>query len=302
MPSRIVYMPPLEKKTRAYVARRRLRGLYAALGCMVFAALLAGMIAALRHPRARLSEIAVSGLEAISEQSVRDAVARELAGSYAFVIPRGSFFLTRPRTLAAMLERAIPRIKTAAVVKEFPDTLRVSVLERSPWGIMCQEAIRSEVGGRRSETGTGSENPPLSTLHSLPSVCVYIDETGFAFEPAPHSSGSLVIKVRSDGPPPAVGAHAVEPGLMERFRFLGGETERVAGTRVVEYRLLSGVPSEIRTLTEEGFEVIFRRDDDFENVFRVLDRVLRHEIREKRPRLEYIDLRFGNKVFYKLRS
>ena len=70
---------------------------------------------------------------------------------------------------------------------------------------------------------------------------------------------------------------------------------------VIGYQLFSKIPGEIRVTVSDGFKIYFNRDDDLENAFVVIKTVLEEEIKEKRSRLDYIDARFGNKVFYKLR-
>ena len=68
----------------------------------------------------------------------------------------------------------------------------------------------------------------------------------------------------------------------------------------MSYELISDFPKEIRVVGPEGYRVYFDRESDLQNAFRVLKTVLAEEIKDRRARLDYIDLRFGNKVFYKL--
>jgi hypothetical protein len=45
--------------------------------------------------------------------------------------------------------------------------------------------------------------------------------------------------------------------------------------------------------------LILNVKDDYSRVFSVLKTVLENEIKDKAKDIDYIDLRFGNKVFYK---
>lgn len=266
MNNRIVYTPG-EECGKKGLSRK---GLFIA-GVLALAVILpAGGIYALRQPYWQLKNIKISGLEVLEEDEIKAKINNMLSGEYVPFIPGSSFLLADTKAVAAELKKEFPKIKDAAVTKHFPDTLKISITERGLFGIFCGEAN-----------------------------CAYVDKTGFAYESSPSSSGSLIVKIKSDLSEVKIGSQALDPLLMERIIFLEQGTERVIGSRVLRYELSSKLPREIRVLTSEGFKIYFNRDDDFENVFRVLKTVLEEEIKEKQAQLEYIDLRLGNKVFYK---
>jgi hypothetical protein len=52
---------------------------------------------------------------------------------------------------------------------------------------------------------------------------------------------------------------------------------------------------------KEGWYILLNDKNEPDQTFSNLELVLDQEIKEKRPKLDYIDLRFGKKVFYKLK-
>ena len=52
---------------------------------------------------------------------------------------------------------------------------------------------------------------------------------------------------------------------------------------------------------KEGWYVILNNENEPESSFNNLELVLGETVKEKRSKLEYVDLRFGNKVFFKLK-
>lgn len=270
--SRIIYTPRREQKTRP--SRRVLR---LALAPAALLALGAAAVAFFRLPPLQIREIKISGLQSFETRVVEERVASHLDGAYFAFLPRRSYFLADAEGLASALRREFPQMEQILAVKRFPNALHVAVIERSLWGIFCNAAEKA------------------------PPYCVYIDPTGFAYDEAPQVEGALILGVERDGEPPAVGDIAVERATMDRLRLLKDALAKLDDLAVTGFGLKTRVPGEIRVKTGEGFVLIFSRDDDFARTADVLKRVLNEEIKEKRGRLEYVDLRFGNKVFYKLK-
>lgn len=277
MNSRVVYITG-NKSRKPKSSRRTL----ARLGVFfLFFGVAAGIIMLLGAEQLQVKNISFSGLKTLSADELQARMFQELRGKYALLVPKRSMFLVQKNALADMLRQKFPRLRTVAVSREFPSALAVAVEERELWAILCNDA----------NTPENADNI----------ACVYVDETGFAFEEAPYSVGSLILKVRTDFQEVRAGEQTLAPEVAQSMRLLETRIEG-AGLRVRRYEFLKQVPSEIRVEVDEGFALLFLREDDFSNVFRVLKTVLEQEIKEKRKNLEYIDLRFGNKVFYRFRD
>jgi len=274
MTSRIVYTP--SEGSRAAGSPRRI--LYRVAIAGAFPLLAIGIVYLLRLPSLQVREITFTGLETLEEAALHARITAILGGAHAFFLPRSSYFLVERDAIARNLHKEFPRIAAVSVATQFPDTMYISIVERKFWGIFCN-----------------------STQSSSSAGCAYIDASGFAYDKAPEPQGALILTVHGDGREATVGDFAVEESIMERLRFFSDEIPKAAGTRIIAYEIRSRVPTEIRARTADGFTLILKRDDDFMNVFRVLGKVLDEEIGEKRSRLDYIDLRFGNKMFYKLK-
>lgn len=267
--SRIVYTPRENKKISRFSRTR----LFIYAGILVFLFMASGAVYAMRFPQWQIKEISLSGLEALGEEEMISVIKESFSGNFAFLIPRSSFFMVNTQKLAIALEEKFPRIRRVVVTKSFPDLLRVSVKERRPFGIFC--AV---------------------------SRCAYVDDSGFAYEEAPNSLGSLIIKITSDAQDLKIPAQAFDNLLFDRMKLVSEGLKNKFDFDTIGYQLFSKIPREIRITTSYGFQIYINQDDDFESVFKVLKTVLDEEIKEKRARLEYIDLRFGNKVFYKYKS
>lgn len=243
-------------------------------------------VSALRYSALQVRTIDIRGLEAISDARIRESVRGFLAGSYGFFLPRSSYFLVSPSALEKEIKKQTLRVERASVVKAFPDTVEIAIQERKPWAVFC-----------------GSISVPQGEKDVVPesSPCFYLDRTGFSYEEAPESSGSLLLGITGDRRDARIGAFLIDSKTLESMILIGDRVERTLGARVVAYELSEAVPSEVRARLDKGFTVIFKKEDNFEEAFGVLKRVLDEEIRDQYNKLAYIDLRFGNKVFYKFR-
>lgn len=306
MSSRIIYTP------REVPQTKRLRKILIAVSAVAAVFLLAAAITYLiRLPSLHIREISFSGMESSEEDAARERIGSILGGSWAAFLPRSFYFLADAEEIAAGLGAEFPQAKEIEVTKTFPDRLSVVMMRRSFWGIFCS---RQESVSAPHLSGTDAEHQELNLSQkgagSVPE-CAYIDPTGFAYESAPQATGGLILVVESDAQRIAVGETVIEPAVMEQLGLLRDGLPAAAGLEVVGFELRSRVPSEIRAGVSDGFTIIFGRDEDFANTLRVLKRVLDEEInphtsggvgvKDKRGQLDYIDLRFGNKVFYKLK-
>ena len=278
MKSRIVYTPSGASKKR----QKARRVFWYTLIVVAVLLLSIGAVTALRATSLQIRQITLRGVSTLDTHAIRESINAHLAGTRIPIVPRSSFFLVNADAIASDLERRFPRIEQAAAVKTFPDKLDVTITERTLWGVFC--------------TGLESSSTPM---------CGYIDAGGVVYEQAPEPRGSLltVIRsdVRSDGEGDAVPRQAIDMGVMAEIRALRDKLPTSAGVQVINFELRSRVSSEIRATTGAGFTLIFRRENDVSGTLRVLKRVLDEEIKNRQSKLDYIDLRFGNKVFYKMK-
>lgn len=236
-----------------------------------------GLVYTLRSPSLRISHVTIIGSVTLSEERVRSEISSRLQKNVFGFLPRASYPLVQESDLVAALQNAFPRIRHATVTKYFPDTLMVAVSERSVWGIFCNDLA----GGQEKVS------------------CGYIDTDGFIFESAPHSVGSLILKIRSDQKNIVVPSQAFDPAWVEKLILFRKKFAEALDISVVAYELSTHISGEIHAITSEGFAVYLNQGDDIISRIETLRTVLAKEIQGKRNRLQYVDLRFGNKVFYK---
>lgn len=271
--SRIVYPGKIAKPSRVF-PRRPVFILLIVFG--VFG-LGAGIWYIAGLPALAVNQIEASGTGAVPIEKIRQATAEIISGKLWFLIPRNNFFAVSGNRIERELRRRFPEISLVAIEKDFPHRLRVHASGRKLWGVYCERPSAPPAGG-----------------------CAYLDADGLAYEELSNFGGWLLPVLY--GPSAVRLGQAVIPS--GRLQFFDRSKEALAslGGNLLWLSSASSTPEDVRLGLAEGWQLWVTASRPVEEWSGILKALLEKEIGEERARLEYIDLRFGNKVFYKFRN
>lgn len=269
--SRVVY--PVKAKPPKPFPLRTAAKVFAIAGIL---ALGVGFWYTMRLPALALNRVIVRGNARLPAGEIERVVLEALGGVRGRVFPKRNFFLANSGALEDTLTQRFPAAHSFRVAKDFPRTVTVEVRERDLWGIYCR---------RR-----GVE---------VASACAYLDTRGTAFEAVARFEGWLLpIIYGSD--PPTLGTEAVSEATLERFS-QARTALASAHARLLAMAVSTSTPDDLRLELAEGWHILVTASRPVDEWFGILRRVLSEEVGDRRAGLEYVDLRFGNKVFYKYR-
>src|SRR3989338_7956712 len=292
--SRILYTPIQEKRKSRLRARR---SIFLSLGILTALGTTAAIIYVLQMPYFQINSIKISGLVSLDELEIRHKISVLLDEKMGIFFQRKSFFFLQSERVESGLKSVFPRIAAVSAAKIFPQELSVKISERNLWGIYCND-FKIETSPEERITG---ENIKAQAIETKVATCAYTDDTGFAYESAPASSGSLLLKIHGDGEL-KITSQAISSEFVVKMREFSEMLKNTLGMEIVGFEFSFQIQREFRALTSDGFSLWINRDDDFAGVIKVLKTVLDEEIKDRRAELEYADLRFGNKVFYRYRQ
>lgn len=221
-----------------------------------------------RLPAFTISAVTAEGGITIQPAVVVTRTEEALRGSYYRLIPK-RFTYFYPETAIREQLAQIPRIKDIEIERVQRTQLRVTYDEYQPFALWC--------------TTNGED-------------CVFIDTTGFGFAPAPVLRGGAFVRYHNRLTAPTVGQVGVAPNLL-------ANTNLAARTMASELDLrVNTVVLDDRDIIYElggGGEIRTAQSDDIELMLNNLETVLASdEFSHLEPgNFEYIDLRYGNKVF-----
>ncbi len=248
----------------------------------------------------RIAEIRISGAQVVSRDDMRLFVEEKLKGNYYFVYSRGNGYLFSRQDIEIGLLDKFPRIDSVTVSRVDNNTIEVVVSERKATALWCGEVYSRE--------------------KYVLSDCWFIDKTGFIFDSAPTFSEGVYPEVygkleniKDDN---LSGARL----LPERFNFVQtveknlreklGETLRTIIKNDDEYGVTIHTSTTYPQLV--GAELRFKDGTPADTLIKTLLSALpvqfpegavaskgltRHDSAESK-KLLYVDLRFGNKVFF----
>jgi cell division septal protein FtsQ len=214
--------------------------------------------------------IEVTGGETIDHTRVQQAIEMVLEGEYIGLVPR-RFAWWYPEDDVLATVQQIPRVKDPVVNRVNGTTLRVTFAEYIPHALWCD--------------------------HKDSDHCLFIDEVGYAFTEAPQLSGGAFPRFHTIGTTPTVGQVMLLPAdlvAIEQLRSHVTEKLRLP-VAYVETDMMRDVFMGIAGGGEIKASLRYTPAETLSNLETILTS---NKLDNLTPgNFEYIDLRFGDKVF-----
>lgn len=258
-------------KKRLKQKRRGARLIAAGIGLGVLLIILAILTALLWHPNVRIQDIAVAGTTEVSPSSLARALQNDMEERRWLVIPQDSIFFFDKQKLEDGVMQSFPRISSIELSRAGATTLDARVEERDPALLWCGETN-------------------INT-----SACWLGDTNGLLFEqatttaPFPRIYGPLQEAADPEG------SSVLRRGSASSVIALI-ETLEEAGIAVAYTTLRA--PDEVDVFLAQDIRVTYLLGREA-RVAEVLPSLLDEVSTPEQEPVEYIDLRFGNRVFVK---
>ncbi len=285
-PDRLVYKRKLKKK-RALLNRGRLM----ILGAVALAGLgYWGVYAFFHLDYFQIKSTSVSGLVALDKEDVTRFISSQLEGDRWFTIPRSNILFFSPALMEQKIEEQFLAIAEVNVKKMFPGIIAAEIRERKLWAIYCLRENIAVATTTSVSQETGEKR------------CYFMDQNGIIFGEAPEIEGTLIRKItRDDRFNERLGSRIFADEEIEDFIRIEAVFAERARLGISGYELRKNAPEDLWLVSNEGFTVIITRSVAFEATADIVKAVLENKVGGERSELDYIDARFGNKVFVKYR-
>ena len=195
-------------------------------------------------------------------------------------VSRKNFILFPSEKIKSELKNTFKKISEVRIEKIFPDSVVVEIVERKALLMWC------------------SAGP-----------CYVVDENGYAyvwadFESEEVKQNNLLSVIDNSGKPVAVGEKVLDGDYIKFVISLKDKLENETGIKINnEYGTQSKIAQEVRVKTEEGWGIFFSSNLSMEDSIQTLETFLEKEMADKdKSKLEYVDLRAENKVYYKFKD
>jgi hypothetical protein len=278
--ARRVQLPESKIRRRKRVQRTRIFILLFGL----LLVLLGALVGATWIPNIRIHSVALEGIQTANAEELKGVVEEKISKRYFFVVPANNIFLYPKKEIVKELLAQFPILKDATVRATNFESIVVAVVEREPRALWCGTSPRIE------------------------SPCALMDENGFTFALAANFSGDAY-HVYYGAATSTVGyrsAYAPKQFLNTNdFHKLSALVTALATSqsKTAVSRVVVDENSDVKVSFENGFSVIFALKDAGGDVFERYNLALAAVPFANRPihDFEYLDLRFGDKLYYHLR-
>lgn len=251
-----------------------------------------GLIFLSRIKSFNIKEANISGNSIVETKDIEDIVKKNISGYYLWVFPKTNFLIFPKQKIEKDLLLSFKRLKKISFDLENLTLLKVQVSEYEGKFLWCGTLI-----------------PTLSS-DLRDNKCYFLDNTGYIFDEAPYFSGEVYFKfygpIVGAGNNP-VGSYFSSNNFINILAFKQN-LEQIK-LKPVSFWVDEGRGEGEFSLSRDSVtspRIIFKIDSDYqknaENLQAALDtEPLRSDIKNKYSSLLYIDLRFGNKVYYKFK-
>lgn len=264
----------MREKILAPVRRRRQKRIFLRLGLLA-AVIAAFLVAFFSSPlfieSLRISDIKIQGTNFLSEKEIKNEAENILAQKMFGFIPRNNVIFAPEENLKNFLTEKFKRIKSISIDTTLPSLLIIALTEREAEAILC--------------FGSHGE-------------CYFVDGEGLAFEEAPFFSAGVYLRFFDETGASVEVDYRIDDFLVEKARGLEADIKNifeVEGVYIKNDGICEvGLPAEAG-----GTRLILDANDNWETVAENFILVFDSLLKGKMDEVEYIDLRFGNKVYYK---
>ncbi len=233
-----------------------------------------------------ITRVAISGNTEVADSAIFNIANGLLSGQYYGLYPKSNILIYPKEQIASTLLRVIPWLDTAEV-SATGDTVAITVTERQPAYLWCDDLAK-----------------PI-----IERVCYYLDKSGFAFDKAPSFSGHVYLEFYGgDKRGGYFGRHVLNKEELNFIlstetamnRMLAGSTLRLGQIYGV-YIYNNGDYDMLVSDGMKEWQIKQNMDaDPLGKLSAILDSdFFQKELSAATGQLLYIDLRFGQKVFYK---
>ncbi len=227
-----------------------------------------------------IDKIEVRGVKTISAEKIIETINDLMETKRWRIFSKRNYLFFNSDEADKLLREKFKKIGELQIEKVFPDKLNISINERSALLVLCS------VGN-----------------------CYLVDRQGIAYEKVDldvsNLKGTKLIKIIDESNKKIQkGENVFVPEFVKFVIAISDEVREETNLRLLnEYRIKSRVSGELIAQTDRGWDIYFDTKNPLKKSVRMLKLVLNKQIALKDfNRLEYIDLRLNNKVFYRMQG
>ena len=229
----------------------------------------------------RINDVQVNGVEKEQKEKITQAINKSLEGKVVNGIMRSNyFFVNKSDIVNSILKNK--RIKEVVITKKFPQTINVDITLYDVLPVLCLDDIHGECF--ILEDGIVKEKINFdSEIIKQNQYFVIVDEGHENVE---------------------IGEQIILPEYLEKIKYLGEELKYALSVEIKQpYIILSKGSNEVKFFTDEDWYLLIDTTQDSDEIIDTIKLFFhKADLPSRRTDLEYLDMRFTDKIFYKMKE
>ncbi len=260
-----------QSKIRARKRRKRIRII--AISVVALLVLVGASVALFRAPFLRVTAVSVTGAQTLDVDEVKQFVEERIAGYYLFVYPKNDILLYPQTSIERELLSTYPILKHVEVHADNFHTIGVVLRERQPAAVWCA------------------------------TDCYLMDEDGVVYAPVQYTPTDQYITYSGRVSGEQMPKQFLTVDTFQALAALASALSQVESDDPVR-QVVVDEHGDVRAYFQNDFLLIFSIKDQTGDVFErfTLARQAEPLVGKSLGDFEYIDLRFGDKLYYKAKG
>ncbi len=237
-------------------------------------------------PALTIQNIEITGNAVLTQEELRDYVKEKISGNYFKLFSKSNIFIYPKSKTEKSIMQDFFRLESVNFSFKNLKSIAVHVEERKPFAVWCSSEIVDKTVVFHDE-------------------CYFIDKEGFVFSQAPDFSGNVYVRY--------YGLITLADTSASRQFFPSEEFKKVSSfiTQIdsLGFHITDAVlyeDSDVELYTVSGGKILLTTREDFSVTFENFQSLLgdKTSVSDKSnfiEKLDYVDLRFGKKLYFKLR-
>jgi cell division septal protein FtsQ len=231
-------------------------------------------------PFLEINSVSVEGNKEISSVDITKSVEKYFEGKFFFYLPKGNFFLARQEEINRVVSSISKKLEVVSIEKKFPGSMQIKVIERKAELAWCS-------GG----------------------VCYSIDKDGLSYEGAQGNEDGLraknfLVVVDDSARPVEIGKTKIDSEYIIWIENVSTMIKDRLNVKIVESFHTPGAASnEVNIRMNEGWILKISSQYSIDESQKIIQTLFEKELNEEtRKKLDYLDLRVKNKIYYKIKN
>lgn len=290
------------QSSRLIEKKRRKKIIFIFISVALFILFIVGLSYLSNHKAFYIEDIEVNELRFIDPVEVENLTREELKGKFMWLFSKSnSITFSRSKIEKSIREKYVS-VKRADIDFRGFHKIRINIIENEPVAKWCDVKVNTILEPDHQNSSGSDSVIPNTNSNRDSEVCYFLNENGLVFvrEPDVHAGRYITFFGFINDEKTPLGQTFANKN---KFKELIDLTKFIRRLDISTEEIWTKTGEVYTLVTDSGAKLHIDNEDDITTIFSNLETVIEQDAINKAQfkNIDYIDLRFGNRVFYRLK-